>query len=141
VPVAAVGCPVGFACGGGSVKTGGGGGGFVEGPSASGGSCWFCAGAGDVVPEDVWGVDWLLGCAAVPCAWAKCTKMSPVMLKKASPVTTLIDALLRRCVVPSFRIDMERWKSFRRKQLDLYLMPLAVVPWVLWTISEYILVA
>ena len=49
--------------------------------------------------------------------------------------------LLRGRIVPSFGINMERRQSFWRKQLHLYLMPFAVMPWVGWTVSEYILVA
>src|SRR5882672_688682 len=49
--------------------------------------------------------------------------------------------LFRRRIITRLRINPERWQSLWRKEFHFYFTPFAVAHWVLWTVSEQVLVA
>src|SRR3954471_3623383 len=74
--------------------------------------------------------------------WSCCCAKTKVAGSTSAAARRMIkNRLLRGCIVARFRIDIQVRESFRRRQLDLDLPPLAILRRVLWTVAKHVLVA
>src|ERR1019366_8692595 len=97
------------------------GGGEVDGESA---------GAGE--PATGTGDAWF-GAIGLVCEFARNSAVSRRRISRAT--------LFRRRIVTRLGVDPERWQSFWRHEFHFYFTPFAIAHWVLWTVSDDILVA
>ena len=79
------------------------------------------------------------GGAAEGGGWPESCAIPKGRLKKIKAAKKL--RLLVRCIVSRLGIDPKRWQPLWRKQLHFDLTPFAILHWVLWTVTEHILVA
>src|SRR5215469_10162472 len=115
-------------------------------PLSSDSAGWPCCGAltvGEVEPGlFAEGEVELAGgsCAGAVCgAGTLCAQIVIASRRKVDRGTRT--RLFRRRIVTRLGINPQRRQTFRWNELHPYLTPFAVVRWVLWTVSEHILVA
>src|SRR6185312_4422157 len=73
------------------------------------------------------------------CGWVcEYDKLANANIQRRRTPTTV---LLRRCIVSRLGINIQMWQPFGRSELNFDFAPPAIFGLVVWTVSEYILVA